>query len=223
MWGTTAPAQALARDSGQVIYRISEEQAFTTVLDAYARCFRSRACSTSPAPGAGIRQPSASVSTRTLQKVLIVPAVGTDSTGREVPGYWFDVSGGGTAGISGSAKNRELFRRIVEALDATGTATVVTSVREGRYETDGRQYRAGGKDARKAAPGARSTGSTGSSGVADRLRELKTLRDQGLITDDEYEAKRRQRAVLDRRAEPGHPTGGADVIVASWSQEESTA
>jgi hypothetical protein len=71
----------------------------------------------------------------------------------------------------------------------------VTSVRDGRYETDGRQYRAGGKDAREAAPGARSTGSTGS-GVADRLRELKTLRDQGLITDEEYEVKRRQ--ILDR-------------------------
>ena len=88
-----------------------------------------------------------------------------------------------------------MFRRIVEALDATGTATVVTNVRDGRYETDGRQYRAGGKDAREAAPGARSPSSTGSR-VADRLRELKTPREQGLITEDEYDTKRRQ--ILDR-------------------------
>jgi hypothetical protein len=32
--------------------------------------------------------------------------------------------------------------------------------------------------------------------VADQLRELKALHDQRLITDEEYEAKRRQ--ILDR-------------------------
>jgi len=47
------------------------------------------------------------------------PAVGTDASGHEVRGYWFDVSGKGTAIIAGGAKNRALYHRLQEAADAT--------------------------------------------------------------------------------------------------------
>ena len=53
------------------------------------------------------------------QRVLVVPAVGTDASGHEVRGYWFDVSGKGTAIIAGGAKNRALYHRLQEAADAT--------------------------------------------------------------------------------------------------------
>jgi hypothetical protein len=179
---------------GQVIYRLSEEQVFTVVVDAFAEVLPSQ----SLYDITGVRRGYQSTWRMGLdtysQKVLIVPAVGTDASGHEVKGFWFDVSGSGTAGISGGAKNRALFRRLQEALEATGTATVVTNLRDGRYETDGRAYRAEGRDAREAAPRARAT--SGSAGTADKLRELKTMHESGLITDQEYEAKRRQ--LLDR-------------------------
>jgi hypothetical protein len=134
---------------GQVIYRISEEQAFTVVLRAYADVL--------PKQGLyeiadGARRGYESTWRVWLdsysQKVFVIPAVGTDAEGREVHGYWFDVSGAGTAGISGGIKNRDLYEHIQRELDATGAATIVRNLREGRYETDGRAYRAGGRDAR---------------------------------------------------------------------------
>jgi hypothetical protein len=82
---------------------------------------------------------------------------------------------------------------ILSRLDATGTATVVTNVRDGKYETDGRAYLGLKRDARDIKLQALQAPA---SGTAVRLDELKTLRDRGLITEEEYETKRRQ--ILDR-------------------------
>lgn len=180
---------------GQVIYRISENQAFTITLDAFAEVLPKQ----SLFDITGVRRGYQSTWRWGLdtysQKVLIIPAVGTDATGREVHGYWFDVSGEGTSG-SGMAKNRALYRRIQESLDATGTATVVIKVRDGRYETDGHAYRAKGRDAREVVPASPPSGRS----VADQLRELKALHEQGLITDEEYEKNRKQ--ILERMNVP---------------------
>ena len=88
--------------------------------------------------------------------------------------------------ISGSAKHKELRQFLENALAATGTATVVTNLRDGSYETDGRAYLGLKRDARDI-----KWQSTGA-GSAERLGELKTMRDRGLITNEEYEVKRRQ-------------------------------
>ncbi len=183
----------LDRGAGKVIYRVSEEQAFTMVLAAYAEILPKQSLYDIVD---GSRRGYESTWRFGLdtysQKVFVIPAVGSDAGGREVRGYWIEVSGSGSSG-SGHSKNVDLFRRLRDALDATGTAVVVTGLKETRYETDGSAYRAGGRDAREVvAPGSRRP--TG--GPADQLRELKTMRDQGLISDQEYEAKRRQ--ILDR-------------------------
>jgi hypothetical protein len=181
------------RGTGKVIYRLSEEQAFTMVLAVYAEVLPKQSLDDI---SSGTRRGYESTWRWGLdtysQKVLVIPAIGSDPAGREVRGYWFEVSGSGSSG-SGHSKNLDLYRRLREALDATGTAVVVTNLREDRYETDGSAYRAGGRDAREAAP-PRSRVPRG--GPADQLRELKTMHDQGLISDQEYEAKRRQ--ILDR-------------------------
>jgi len=76
-----------------------------------------------------------------------------NGTARDVRGYWFDASESGSAGMSGGAKNRSLYRRLREVLDATKTAVVVNGL-SGNYETDGFAYRGGGRNATKAtAPG----------------------------------------------------------------------
>jgi len=176
-------------DGAQVIYRLSEAQAFTIALDAYAEVLPKQSLFDITGPRRGYQATWRFGLDRYSQKVLVIPAVGVDASGNKVEGYWFDVSGSGTAGVSGSLKNRELFRRLKEALDATGTATQVTNVQEGRYETDGQAYRAQGRDASEAAVKSRPSRS---SPVADQLRELKALHEQGLITKEEYEAKRLQ-------------------------------
>jgi Short C-terminal domain len=89
-------------------------------------------------------------------------------------------------------RTTRLLNLICSCLDTTGTAVVVTNFRDGTYETDGRAYLGLKRDARdiKLAP------RPSESGNADRLSELKTLRDQGPISEEEYQAKHRQ--ILDR-------------------------
>jgi hypothetical protein len=153
---------------GQVIYRISEEQAFTTALEAYAVFLPKQSvddvidgsrCGYSADERWGLDY--------WTHRTLVIPAVGTDANGNEVRGYWYEISG-------------------------SGTATVVTNVRDGSYETDGRAYLGLKRDARDIKLGARSP----EAATADRLSELKSMRDKGLITEEEYQAKRRQ--ILDR-------------------------
>jgi hypothetical protein len=178
---------------GQFIYRISEEKAFTIALDAYARLLPKQSVDDVVE---GRRRGYSADQRFALDwythRILVVPAIGTDTNGREVQGYWFDISGSGSMPISGSAKHKEFRQFLEDTLAATGTATVVTNLRDGSYETDGHAYLGLKRDARDVKAGWRPA----SSGSAERLAELKTMRDRGLITDEEYEAKRR--AILDR-------------------------
>jgi hypothetical protein len=193
--GCSSHNTTLRRESNeqQIIYRVSEEQAFSTVVDAFAEILPKQSLYDITGPRRGYQSTWRFGLDTYSQRVLIIPAVGTDTSGQEVQGYYFEVSGSGSSG-SGYRRNIALFERIRDALEATGTATVVTNVREGRYDTDGVAYRAHGKDASEAS--FRSRPSAPPTGAAERLRELKALHDQGLISNDEYETKRRQ--ILDR-------------------------
>jgi hypothetical protein len=183
-------------DNRQVIYRISEEQAFRIALDAFAEILPKQSLYDLTGPRRGYQSTWRWGPDTYSQRVFVIPAVGNDGTGQEVRGYWFEVSGKGTSG-SGWSKNRALHQRIQEALDATGTAVRVTNLKEGRYETDGRVYRTEGQDAGQMVPPPQQQQRGPSSSPAiDQLRELKKMHDEGLITKDEYEAKRRQ--ILDR-------------------------
>ena len=177
---------------GQVIYRLSEEQAFTIARSAFADLLPDRKLFDITGAQRGYWTTYRFALDTFSQRVLVIPAIGTDASGHEVRGFWFDVSGSGSAPIAGGAKNRALFHHIQGAADATGTATAITSLREGRYETDGRALLAGGRLASEVA----SVAPVASTGTPDKLRQLKAMRDEGLISDDEYETKRRQ--VLER-------------------------
>jgi hypothetical protein len=176
----------------QVIYRISEEQAFTTALEAYAVLTPKQSVDdVVDGQRRGYNADERKWTDWWSHRLLVIPAVGTDASGKEVRGYWYDYSGGGTLFATARRRNG-LLQLIRERLDATGTATVVTNVRDGSYETDGRAYLGLKRDARDIRPEARPTGTSN----ADRLSELKTMREKGLITEEEYKAKRLQ--ILDR-------------------------
>jgi hypothetical protein len=147
-------------DAGQIVYRLSEQQAFTIARGVFAELLPERKLFDITGNRRGYWTTYRFGIDRYSQKVLVIPALGADPQGREVRGYWFDVSGRGTAVIAGSMKNRALFHRLQEVADATGTATART--------TD----------------------------TAERLRQLRSMREEGLITPAEYEAKRRE--MLDR-------------------------
>jgi hypothetical protein len=101
----------LAAESGEghVIYRLSEEQAFNIAAKAFAEVMPSASLFDITGSTRGYQATYRVVVSTYSQEVFVVPAIGTDAKGLEVHGYWFDVSGSGSAGITGSAKNRELY------------------------------------------------------------------------------------------------------------------
>jgi len=159
--GWSTHGTTLSRDggsAGQVIYRISEETAFMTALDAYAVLFAKQSVDDivdGNRRGYNVDENWGMDLWR--HRILVVPAIGTDTSGNEVHGYWYDYSGGGTLRPT-SERLTGLLEFIRARLDATGTAVVVTNLRDGRYETDGRAFLGLKRDARDIRPGARLPG-----------------------------------------------------------------
>src|SRR5262249_16385793 len=173
--------------AGQVIYIISEETAFPIAVDAYGGLYPNQSVDDIVEGNRrGYNADERMWMDWWSHRLLVIPAVGIDAAGNEVQGYWYDYSGSGTMTPTHKRKTG-LLERIRARLDATGTAVVVTNLRDGGYETDGRAYLGLKRDARDIRSGAQSPASSS----ADRLSELKTMRDKGLITEDEYQSKRR--------------------------------
>jgi hypothetical protein len=120
-------------DQGQLIYQISEEQAFTIALDAYAALYPKK--SVDDVVEGNRRGYNADERTWAgdwwHHRILVIPAVGLDATGKEVRGYWYDYSGGGTFAPT-EERTTGLLKFIRARLEATGTATVVTNARDGQ-------------------------------------------------------------------------------------------
>jgi hypothetical protein len=176
----------------QVIYRVSEETAFTTALEAYAALYPNKSVDDvvdgrRRGYNADERSWAGDVWHHTI---LVIPAIATDTAGKEVRGYWYDYEGSGSYAPT-TERTKGLMQFIRARLNQT--AVVVTKVRDGSYETDGRAFLGMKRDARDIPPTLQRAPAQSN---ADRLDELKTMRDRGLITDGEYEAKRRQ--ILDR-------------------------
>jgi hypothetical protein len=175
-----------------VIYRVSEETAFTTALEAYAALYPNKSVD-DVVEG---RRRGYNADERSWagdvwhHRILVVPAIATDSNGSEVRGYWYDYDGGGTFAPT-TERTTGLMQYIRARLNTT--AVVVTNIRDGAYETDGRAFLGLKRDARDILPALRRAPAQSN---ADRLNELKTMRDRGLISEEEYEVKRRE--ILDR-------------------------
>lgn len=102
--------------------------------------------------------------------LAIIPATGITNDGRKVNGFYFEISGSGTAFLYGKIKNDQLFQDLKKALNATGTATAIKTMSIGEYED--------------------STFPTSAEDAANSLRELKKLYDEKVIDQDEYEKKK---------------------------------
>lgn len=62
------------------------------------------------------------------QQVLAIGAKGTDENGKEVCGFYFEVSGQGSSG-SGRSYNASIFKNLKKRLKDTGAETNVTNMR----------------------------------------------------------------------------------------------
>ena len=144
--------------AGRVIYRISEQQAFTIALEAYAALYPKQSVDDVVRRGQrGYNVDERAWTDYWSHRLWVIPAVGTDANGNEIRGYVYEYEGGGTLWAS-SERKTALIELIRSRLDATGTGTLVTNVRGGQYETDGKAYLGLKRDARDISPTVRPTG-----------------------------------------------------------------
>lgn len=115
-------------------------------------------------------------------------AQGTDALGKNVRGYYFEVSGSGSSIVQGRAKNVELFERLAESAKATGKGIAVTSVERIGY-TNAKWRFGEGEPEKRTSPAA--SGTTKDDAL-NSLERLKGLRDRGVITEEEFEAKKKE-------------------------------
>lgn len=168
--------------SGRVIYQMSQQQAFNLALTSMASFFPGRNIFEVDEQLKGYRTWTTFVVDRYHHYIRVVPAVGTNSAGQRIAGFYFQISGSGTSG-SGYASNVEFYEQFQRQLDGLSVAVKVRQVRPGRYTLP-------------VFPRATSTSGQAerqrSGYVEEKLRQLNDLRAKGLITDQEYLAKRQQ-------------------------------
>lgn len=174
--------------SEQVIYAVPEEQAFQIAHGTLAATLPGRKIDVIDGPVRGYSTYFRFLLDTYTQQVLVHAAQGTDVLGKKVQGYYFEVSGSGSSFVQGRAKNVELFERLNESAKATGKGTAVTAVERIAY-TNAKWRLGEGELVRSASPG---TGGNKNDDLLDSLERLKGLRDRGVITDVEFESKKKE-------------------------------
>ena len=178
--------------STKIICAIKEEQAFQIAYSAIATTLPGRKISEVDGPIRGYSTYFRFVLDTYTQQVLVYPASGIDAEGKRVKGYYFEVSGSGSSVVQGKAKNEKLFERVSESARATGKSVAVTDLQAATY--DGAKWRLNQSEEQKASGNAAATNSK--EDALNSLERLKHLRDQGVISDQEFEKKKKE--LLDR-------------------------
>ena len=106
------------------------------------------------------------------QRVVVVPAVGHRQGGEEVRGFYYEVSGSGSSFLQGRSRNVSLFELLTEKARGAANPVIVVDHAPGSYADRDTKQPATDND------------------IAKKLAELKVMRDQGLITEQDYEAKK---------------------------------
>jgi len=178
--------------STQIVYAIPEDQAFQIAYGTLAATFPGRKIEVIDGPVRGYSTYSRFVLDTYTQQVLVHAVQGTDALGKKVRGYYFEVSGSGTSVLIGRSKNVELFDSVAAAAKATGKGVALTGIERVAYANA--RWRPGEGNAQQG------TSSPASSetreDILHELERLKDLRDRGVITDQEFETKKKE--LLDR-------------------------
>lgn len=164
------------RDEGATpIYALDQSQALAIAHQALIESFPGRKVTGLEGPIQGFATSYRILLDTYSQQVVVLPLEGVGPSGEITRGYAFDVSGSGSAILTGTAKNRGLFRRVRDLAEATGTRVLVTNPRPV-----------------STSEGSRSSAGPDEAEASRRLRELKELRRQELISEEQLERKQRE-------------------------------
>lgn len=177
--GCSSHHSSLRQDSSgaATIYQLSGIEALQLAHNALSEMFPGRKITEIQGPPAGYVTSYRMMLDTYSQQVLAIAAIGIDGSGNEVRGYYFEVSGSGTAIVSGRIKNSDLFDRVRQLAEQSGRPTQVRTWRP--------DY-----SVQKPPDLPRDRGLEPGGSAASRLRELEHLRRDGLISEEEYRAKR---------------------------------
>jgi len=164
---------------GLIIYKLSQEQAFNIAYNAISTVLPGRKISKIDGPVKGYSTWSRFVLDTYTQQVTVIPANGRTENGVAVEGFYFEISGAGTSG-SGRMTNVTLYETIQENLNQLSVAATVTRIERGTYSEPVFKNSSNSIEPLGSRPAT----------VEERLGELKTLFDRGLITEQEYNVKR---------------------------------
>ncbi|MGK0352910.1 MAG: hypothetical protein ACJAYX_003599 [Planctomycetota bacterium] len=156
--------------SEATIFAIDDEHAFRLAFEAIAETLPGRGITEVKGPVRGYFTTFRFVLDTYSQQVLVFPVMGRREGGEEVRGVYYEVSGSGSSVVQGRAKNVALFELLNQKARATGNPVVVKEVAAASYQNPDQAVPSGD--------------------LAKKLTELKALRDQGLITEQDYEAKK---------------------------------
>ena len=171
---------------GRTIYRLTQNQAFAIAYNSIVAVLPGRKITEINGPVRGYQTYLRFVLDTYTQVVMVIPAKGTTSSGEVIDGFYFEISGRGSLFIQGKIKNTELRDTIQAELDELNVAVVVARVEGRPYETEEKIKPA--EPTGQAAPA--SPTPPGEKTAEERLKKLKELYDQGVITEDEYNSQR---------------------------------
>jgi len=177
---------------GDVIYQVSEETGLATVLEACEALYPKLPVHDvvwGYRRGYQVEEHSALGNDFWRHRLLVIPVVGTGPNRNEVRGYWYNYEGSGTLPTR-DERITGLARFIRTRLESRAVTVIMRH--DDDYETDGRAYLSRERNAGDALLAVRRAPTSN----ADRLNYLDEMRQRGRISEEEYEAKRRQ--ILDR-------------------------
>ena len=129
------------------IYQVSEDEAFTTILDIYAvEMPKQSVDDVREGKFRGYNATARFWMDWTHHRVLVIPAKGVHKDGREVQGYWFDIRSSGSRAFENPLRNGRIREAIQQRLGKSAVAVTKLSDRE--YETDGEAFLGRKRDAR---------------------------------------------------------------------------
>lgn len=111
--------------------------------------------------------------------VKIVPVEGVSLSGENVKGYFVELGGKGTYPTQ---RPQKIIDNIQKKLEESGTGVMVSSYRKSNYVLERDRWRLNER------PSARETGDS----AMDKLLKLKVLRDEGILTEEEYQSKKKE-------------------------------
>ena len=125
--------------TADTIYQVAEKEAFIAVLDVYAvELPKQSVDDVVEGTYRGYSSDARFGLDWTTHRVLVIPARGLDKSGKEIRGYRYDIRSSGSRLIENPLRHKRIREMLQERLATT--AAVVTSVRDGEYETSGEAY-----------------------------------------------------------------------------------